>query len=615
MPEFSRDPLAELLTRRALAAGMAFHDALREALNDRLAALPETAAAEEVLVTARQVLTEHIGVLGQILADTSLASWLVSAGQVAAKVPASVIALAEQAQGLPTDRPLLDWDGTPAWMPVISDAIRHLRNKRLVTREEWDTLAASARQQAFTIAGQATEDSIGKVRDALAETLATGQSLPEFRSKVEESLGTSAIGLGHLENVFRTSTAQSLAAAQEQLAAHPVVADLFPYRQRLPIRDSRLSDLCYVLAESGIGGTAIFRADDPVWKKTRPPSHYQCFLPGTIVQGRFNVGLKTFYTGKVVEITTRRGNHLTVTANHPILTPAGLVPAYCLREGHRLLGYLGGVEERSYLDGVRVSVPCVGRLPIAGEHEEYPPTPIEQVFSAIAHTFGRAGRRSPIRSDDLHSDAQFTDGYVDIVGAAVELLSDRQVGLPEFFDNFGFVSVYESFPEKPRGRSRFARAQRFGPAAGSAVGSLDLPRSSISIHSCPLHFLRFGLAAKLDACLLQPSSQGATVDMGGLAERQERLSGLVATDEIVKIRHFEWSGHVYDLQSEGGWIVANNLFASNCRCGVRMLSREDAALRGLHSARRWLDTGEDPRDYVPMPTVKLPKGWTPGENS
>ena len=44
-----------------------------------------------------------------------------------------------------------------------------------------------------------------------------------------------------------------------------------------PIRDSRLTDLCAVVSRSGIQGSNIFRADDPVFTEIGDvPRHWNC---------------------------------------------------------------------------------------------------------------------------------------------------------------------------------------------------------------------------------------------------------------------------------------------------------------------------------------------------
>ena len=162
------------------------------------------------------------------------------------------------------------------WLPLVEGAVRDLESRQVKTSRDFDRLADSAKARAFAVAGINTRSAAESIRDALIESVEQGSSFRDFKETVESSLGSSRLGVGHLENVFRTNIGKAYMNGLHAIASDPMVAGVFPYRERLPIRDSRLSEICRVLAESGIGGTAIYRADDPVWAKTRPPSHWCC---------------------------------------------------------------------------------------------------------------------------------------------------------------------------------------------------------------------------------------------------------------------------------------------------------------------------------------------------
>ena len=44
------------------------------------------------------------------------------------------------------------------------------------------------------------------------------------------------------------------------------------------------------------------------------------------------------------------------------------------------------------------------------------------------------------------------------------------------------------------------------------------------------------------------------------------FAGDVIPDRIVKIGRRRWSGHVYNLQTDTGWYLANGIITHNCRC-------------------------------------------------
>jgi 8-oxo-dGTP pyrophosphatase MutT (NUDIX family) len=61
-----------------------------------------------------------------------------------------------------------------------------------------------------------------------------------------------------------------------KVLATPGVANLFPYRAYHAIHDDRVRPDHLALEKAGIGGSNIFRTDDPVWEIFRPPWGYNC---------------------------------------------------------------------------------------------------------------------------------------------------------------------------------------------------------------------------------------------------------------------------------------------------------------------------------------------------
>jgi hypothetical protein len=43
-------------------------------------------------------------------------------------------------------------------------------------------------------------------------------------------------------------------------------------------------------------------------------------------------------------------------------------------------------------------------------------------------------------------------------------------------------------------------------------------------------------------------------------------TSLIVIDNVKSVNHFEYSGFVYDVESPQGWVSANNIITSNCRC-------------------------------------------------
>jgi len=46
--------------------------------------------------------------------------------------------------------------------------------------------------------------------------------------------------------------------------------------------------------------------------------------------------------------------------------------------------------------------------------------------------------------------------------------------------------------------------------------------------------------------------------------------------QIIGIRRRDFSGHVFNLETVGGWYSANNIIAHNCRCAMRYIMQRRA---------------------------------------
>lgn len=58
-------------------------------------------------------------------------------------------------------------------------------------------------------------------------------------------------------------------------------------------------------------------------------------------------------------------------------------------------------------------------------------------------------------------------------------------------------------------------------------------------------------------------------DVGNGSALLDRFSGLVGIERIVQVRRKRgWVGHVYNLETSGGWYFANGIIAHNCRCAL-----------------------------------------------
>jgi hypothetical protein len=279
-----------------------------------------------------------------------------------------------------------------------------------------------------------------------------------------------------------------------------------------------------------------------------------CFVSGTEVSGAFVGGLKAWYSGPVREICTARGNRLTVTPNHPIFTTQGWFAANEITEAHALFANGGQVEFAGF-----------SRL-----DSEDSPIFIEDVFQSL-RTYGSsliAGREI-----DLHGDAKFGNGYIHVVGPKRELQDDFFVMLAKYLSNLRneltdsvLIALHAYSPFNPAFNRIPVPASASPKIATLPSQNLRVVRAQSSL--VPFELLRLGKAAYWDTAFAEKTPYRDSTYTKFVSELTRVSSGQISSDNVVGVREYEFSGHVYDLQSPHGWLLANNILASNCRCSV-----------------------------------------------
>jgi SPP1 gp7 family putative phage head morphogenesis protein len=161
--------------------------------------------------------------------------------------------------------------------PQIEKAAEFLRSRIAFTPDEFAALSADAQKLGFTVARLATEDSIRTVRDALSNAIAEGGApLKQFQRDVADAVAGSGFGNREIEALYRTHVGRAQAAGQLAALEHPLVADEFPYRMYSATHDGRVREEHLMIERLGLNGTAVFRADDPIWEKWYPPCGWNC---------------------------------------------------------------------------------------------------------------------------------------------------------------------------------------------------------------------------------------------------------------------------------------------------------------------------------------------------
>ena len=264
--------------------------------------------------------------------------------------------------------------------------------------------------------------------------------------------------------------------------------------------------------------------------KSFPPGEYECMfprdpslpaaasilcvLPGTMVEGRFVGGLKAWYAGPAREIETRRGNRLSITPNHPVLTLRGWVAAGELRKGDHVVGRCSNIE--STVD--------------VADDAEARPSSVEQVFEALATHRGQL--RANRRELNLDGDEVGLDPDVDVVGSYLELLSNVESGSAQSVRDVGFVSADVRHVDVSRfGNGDALSDWLLAPSVSSPhPGALPLNFRSVGSVPPPPEIASFGSAAEWNTTFGKLSRYSQSLHVEAPRKAEHALAGLVSRD-------------------------------------------------------------------------------------
>lgn len=320
-----------------------------------------------------------------------------------------------------------------------------------------------------------------------------------------------------------------------------------------------------------------------------PVSAIACLVPDQRVTAR-NPTLATMrqYDGDVITIQTASGNEVTCTPNHPILTRQGWLPASEIHEGSEIVQHKRGDRMES------------GR---ANDIEV--PTRIADVFRSLnAPELVRPGL--PL---DFHGDGRYTDVHIVVTN---RLLGDT---LPERVQQLNFQPPLTRASEfSRRGMNRLqslslpwpleTQALSVGPPSRrqavtleqrvqSTIQYTDFLRKSddrLSRHMALMQGENVAVRPPTrptpgpdqeSTALEQPAKRSTGLSDTG-RDLLERLAGQVAFVKVSHVGVSQFRGHVYNLTTEDGLIVADGIITHNCHPYAKEphTAPLDALLRG-----------------------------------
>lgn len=274
-----------------------------------------------------------------------------------------------------------------------------------------------------------------------------------------------------------------------------------------------------------------------------------CYLPGTRVAGRFVAGSKARYDGPTVRLVAADGSDLTVTSNHPVMTPGGLRAAAEIREGDYLVAYRGQVDHSVGVVELdrQLTQPCV-----------------EDVFSTLAD-LGQP-LRARVNAVDFHGDAWFMHEDIEVVRSDRELPCALDSLLAQCLDQLKLVHSDPVF-RAAVGPERLGLIGVY-PAPAGFMGSGGIGGAFGGGHLGRPGESALAAVAGGEAGVSKPSHDDRAGHPEAFAEFLDRYAGQVDLVQVVDVRYGQFSGHVYDLEESSGLMVANGIIASNCKCST-----------------------------------------------
>jgi SPP1 gp7 family putative phage head morphogenesis protein len=480
-----------------------------------------------------------------------------------------VIQMAEPARS----RPLLNLP----WR----EAIKEFVERGIMDPDELSTLLRDYTQRSAIARQLMLERVQDVVRGELVKSLEEGKTFQQFAQALRDGdLDIDTTNKPYLQNVFRTNVQSAYGAGRFRAMTDPDVLEERPYVEYRTVGDARVRE-----SHRALEGK-VFDARSDEWHTIAPPNGYNCFPGDTLVQGKFATAVRALYTGELVKLTTQTGRELTVTPNHPLLTSDGFAAASSVRQGQYVVAY-HGVDEAS----------MVGKV-----DPENAPAAIEQVFDAllVRHGPDAMHRTRPV-ANDFDGDAACFESDVDVVSADRELLSALKAKASHHLGQ-GILTAPLLRPAAHRSDGALVDLGVAADTPARAIpsaGALSSDGGRVELQCAPLEQLSFGLAAHVNASLYEPALKDRAADASLVGQLLEGYPASVFLDEIVRVDREWFHGYVYDLESpERGWLVANGVFASNCRCSAVLLTREEAEGKEIST--------KIPEAYEPTPGFHSP---------
>jgi len=352
-----------------------------------------------------------------------------------------------------------------------------------------------------------------------------------------------------------------------------------------------------------------------------------CVTGNTIVSGpKSNLGIRREYSGDLVSISTAAGNNLTGTPEHSILTPKGWCMLKDIKPGDEVLREIdvnrwlacAGIKPNNIQVKSRIDDLCESFSPVLSMDCFASPSRSDFDNNILKNmtVYGSLNSKvNIVRTDSglmlklyatiskLFCNNQFinrtrfgflcpTNGTVNFGSFSMMASSPCNMGgfskiIPKFFSRI-FISdngsIFRFFRAFFKGRIFPPCSKSTRNRSSSYASTLKIITNNSSTHSIRNAKLRgcFAFFVTISKCLglflrqnfmiirakcvsfFNPLSDPWDADIKGGRQLFRALASSVTRDKIIDVNVDTFTGHVYDLQTNSHWYVANNIITHNC---------------------------------------------------
>ena len=154
---------------------------------------------------------------------------------------------------------------------IFKSAVDFLKRKRVLSKEEYESISSRAKAKAFTVAGYTAASVLQEYLDSLMEAVEQGTTMREWKEGMDgwlEQHGYEGMDPSRARVIFETNveTAYNAGHYRSMMQAK----QLRPYWMYVTAGDAHVRE-----THAELHGL-VYRYDDPFWNVWYPPNGYRC---------------------------------------------------------------------------------------------------------------------------------------------------------------------------------------------------------------------------------------------------------------------------------------------------------------------------------------------------